>query len=169
MGSRSLARDRTRASCTGHVEYEPLGHQGNPWSRFSKSSRPKNRCSGVDQGVRVPSFPQHVGNVATEVAVAERCRRESSAGWLEGCPWGCPTSRHASSVPMTRPLVGSACLGRHLQEAGGLVSSRQARELMRMLVDKRSSRKNSRWGGGERRKPTDPLLPSSGTPYLNSP
>ena len=61
----------------------------------------------MDQGVQVPSYPQHMGVIATEAAVAERCRRECSAGWPEGCPWGRPTSRHTSSLPTTHSLLSA--------------------------------------------------------------
>lgn len=74
---------------------------------------------------------------------------------------------HKLSAYDTQPLVGSACLGKRLQEAGGLVSSRQARELMRTLVDKRCQEEiPGEWG---RRKRLDTLLPSSGAPACTLP
>lgn len=159
------------------IEPEPLtpgtpsvnhwGQRGRPWSCFSESSRLKSRCSGVDQGVQVPSFPQHMG-ICNRGGRGRTLQKGVLGRLAGGVSVGAPhLQAHKLSAYDTQPPVGSACLGRRLQEAGGLVSSRQARELMRTLVTY-ALKKKFRGSGGEENGWTLSCPPPGPLPALSS-
>ena len=59
VGSSSLARDKTRAPCTGSVESHPLPHQGSPQFSCFKKTR------GFPGGAVVESLPANAGDTGS--------------------------------------------------------------------------------------------------------
>lgn len=109
---------------------------------FPKAHVSRAGAVGWTKAYRCLHFPS-TWVIATEAAApahGSHCNRGGRGRTLQkgvlgrlagGVSVGAPhLQAHKLTAYDTQPLVGSACRGRHLQEAGGLVSSTQARELM---------------------------------------